>query len=175
MKLWIERALAGLRWGWDHITHVSIMVWSKVVALGNTIYDPPPIAYKRLFFTGLAIFVAGGLTFAFVNSWFYKPTAQYFTSLLEDGDVFIPDMHDPKPLPPVAEVVTELPAVEVVCHDMSDTPQCEPVKDLTPEVKKEVSEIPPPVAKPPVGYKAKKSPTGYKRRKHQPYVTYWGY
>lgn len=162
MKIWIERALAALRWGWDHIRHVSRLIGSKLVEIGNTIYDPPPVAYKRLFFTGLAIFVAGGLTFAFANSWFYRPTVEFFATLGDDGDVFIPDHIEP--LPSVATPAVTVPSVEVVCHDMSDTPQCEPVKDLTPEV------IPPPVAKPKAThYRLKRV------RKHQPYVTYWGY
>jgi len=173
MKIWIERALAGVRWVWEKLVVFAKWTLAKLTAVFNTVYDPPPKTIRFWFWSWTAMVVVVWVSFAFVNSWFYKPTAQYFTSIFEDGDVFIPDHIEP--LPSVATPAIEVPSVEVVCHDMSDTPQCEPVKDLTPEVKKEVSEIPPPVAKSPVGYKAKKSPTGYKRRKHQSYVTYWGF
>lgn len=132
MRIWLERALAALRWGWGKLVSAAKWAWAKVVVLGNTIYDPPPVAYKRLFFTALALFLAGGLTFAFVNSWFYKPTAQFFTSLSQlgdDGDVELPKLEPLPPVPITVETLPVVPGVEVVCHDMSDTPHCEPVKD----------------------------------------------
>jgi hypothetical protein len=173
MKIWIERALAGVRWVWERFVPLAKAGWEKLRALFDTIYDPPPKTIRFWFWSWAALMFVAWLTFAFTNSWFYKPTVAYFSSFVgEDVSYVLPE---PTPLPSVATPAVELPSVEVVCHDMSDTPQCEPVEELTPEVKKEVSEIPPPAVKSPVGYKAKKSPAGYKRRKHQPYVTYWGF
>jgi hypothetical protein len=175
MKLWLERALAVIRWGWEKLVAFAKVVWSVLRATFDTVYDPPPKTIRFWFWSFTALVAVVWLTFAFTNSWFYRPTVEFFATLGDDGDVFLPDHMEP--LPSVATPAVPVPSVEVACHDMSDTPQCEPV--LPPESgsggKVEVSDIPPPVAKPPVGYKAKKSPAGYKRRKHQPYQTYWGF
>jgi hypothetical protein len=173
MKALLEKALAGLRWGWEKLVAFGKTALAKLTVIFNTVYDPPPRTIRFWFWSWAALMLVAWLTFAFVNSWFYRPTVEFFATLGDDGDVFIPDHIEP--LPSVPTPAAPVPSVEVVCHDMSDTPQCEPVNELTPEVKKEVSEIPPPAVKSPVGYKAKKSPAGYKRRKHQPYVTYWGF
>ena len=170
MKIWIERALAALRWGWEKTVLLAKAVWAWIVKTGNTIYDPPPVAYKRLFFVTFAIFIAGGMTFAFVNSWFYKPTANYVASLLSSDTYILPE--EMEPLPPVTTPATPLPSVEVVCHDMSDTPQCEPVakSDTNPD---KVSGLESPVVK-----QNPKKATHYKLkrvRKHRPYQTYWGF
>jgi hypothetical protein len=64
--------------------------------------------------------------------------------------------------------------VEVVCHDMSDTPQCETALPPMAENGGNVVEqeaLPPPVAKP----KATGKKRLHVRRKHQPYQTYWGF
>jgi hypothetical protein len=172
MKALLEKALAALRWGWDRIVPALSWVANRVTAAFNTVYDPPPKTIRFWFWSWAAMVAVVWVAFAFTNSWFYKPTAQYFTSLFEDGDVFIPDIHEPKPLAPVADVVTELPSVEVVCHDMSDTPQCEPAGSNVSAGSVEVTEIPPPVAKPKLTSKARKK---VNRRKHQPYQTYWGF
>lgn len=171
MKIWIERALAGLRWGWEKTVMLAKAAWAWTVKTGNTIYDPPPVAYKRLFFVTFAIFIAGGMTFAFVNSWFYKPTANYVASFLDNDSYMLPEM---EPLPPVTTPATPLPSVEVVCHDMSDTPECEPVQESaeksTSGTQIEAKANPAPVAKPKLTYKKKR-----KVNRHKPYQTYWGF
>lgn len=170
MKIWFERILAGLRWAGE-----------KLRALFDTVYDPPPRTIRFWFWGFAAVAAACWITFAFVNSWYYRPTAQYFaefshTWLGDDGDVVLPEHEEP--VPAVALPAIEVPSVDVVCHDMSDTPHCEPVKELTPEVKNEVSDIPPPVAKLVV---AKRAPTVRKFRnvrrvtKRVKYQTYWGF
>lgn len=169
MNALLEKALAGVRWGWERLVPLAKSAWAWIVKTGNTLVDPPPVAYKWVVLFGLWCCLSVAVVFSFVNSWFYPPAVSYLSSMFEDGDVFIPDHIEP--LPSVATPAVEVPSVEVVCHDMSDTPQCEPVKDLTPEVKKEVSEIPPPVAKPKATVKKRLTV----RRKHQPYQTYWGF
>jgi hypothetical protein len=169
MKALLEKALAGVRWVWERFVPLAKAGWEKLRALFDTIYDPPPKTIRFWFWSWAALMFVAWLTFAFTNSWFYKPTVAYFSSFVgEDVSYVLPE---PTPLPSVPTPAVTVPSVEVVCHDMSDTPQCEPVQELTPEVKKEVSDIPPPVAKP--------KATGKKRlqvrRKHQPYVTYWGF
>lgn len=174
MKIWFERILAGLRWAGEKLVAFVKWMWAKIAALGNTIYDPPPVAYKRLFFTALVIFLAGGVTFSFTRSWFYKPTVAYFTTMFEDGDVVLPEHVEPQPLPEVVTRLPSVPPVEVVCHDMSDTPQCEPVKPEVTEV------IPAPIVEAPVVKKASNVQKMHiakrrKVRKPQPYQTYWGF
>jgi hypothetical protein len=157
MTSWKETALAALRWVWEAFVSGAKWIGSKIVALGNTIYDPPPVAYRRLFWIALAIFLAGGATFAFVRSWYYQPVMAFLTG--DDGDVELPKL---EPLPPVPTPATALPSVEVVCLDMSDTPHCVPVK-----VKPEpvvVTVLPPPKPKPVKRKKKRVRPV-----KHEPY------
>ena len=177
MKIWIERALAALRWGWEKTVLLAKAAWAWIVKTGNTIYDPPPVAYKRLFFVTFAIFIAGGMTFAFVNSWFYKPTANYVASLLSSDTYILPE--EMEPLPPVTTPATPLPSVEVVCHDMSDTPQCEPVKTVEASKGAGSVEVVPPVSKSNDLTKLTAKPNKIRKfrkvRKHRPYQTYWGF
>lgn len=157
-----QKALALLSWGWDKLVAFVKWAWSWVVTFGNTLYDPPPVAYKRLFFTALAIFVAGGLSFAFVHSWFYKPTAAFFASLEDSSTpLYLPEaLPAPLPVPPVT--VTELPPPVVsvpVFEDASDTPhKIEPVK----------------VEKPKLPYQTKKK-VNRKRVRAVKFQTYWGF
>lgn len=184
MKLWFERALAVVRWGWEKLVALAKVAFAKLQVAFNTIYDPPPKTIRFWFWSFAAVLFACWLTFAFVNSWFYKPTVQALTEFRyaiggDDLDVVLPEI---EPLPPVPTPAASVSSVEVVCHDMSDTPHCETVYETSEKRSQgtqieEVVNLPPTVAKPPVGYKAKKSPTGYKRRKAKPvpYVTYWGF
>jgi len=139
MKIWFERALAALRWGWGKLVWLAgvLKVW------GNGLYDPPPRARKWFFLIALAIFASGWLTFAFVNSWFYKPMLALFQSI-DEGDVAIPET----PSTFLPEVVQPLPEIKptVVCEDMSDTPHCVPAGAKVAAETVEV--LPPPVAKP---------------------------
>jgi hypothetical protein len=177
MKIWIERTLAGLRWVWDAVAWRAKRIWLKLDSLQ---YDPPPLSYKRMLYIGLA-FVVSLFVVYHLGKVVGRGGVVSAHSFMSEVGVSFPEVStgyilpEPEPLPSVPTPAAPVPSVEVVCHDMSDTPQCETVEELTPEVKNEVSEIPPPAVKPPVGYKAKKSPAGYKRRKHQPYVTYWGF
>lgn len=184
MKIWFDRILAGLRWAGEKLVAFVKFALAKLKVVFDTVYDPPPRTIRFWFWSFAAVAAVCWITFAFVNSWYYRPTAQYFaefshTWLGDDGDVVLPEHEEP--VPAVALPAIEVPTVDVVCHDMSDTPQCEPVQKPSEkstegtQIEAEANSIPPPAAKSPVGYKAKKSPTGYKRRKHQPYVTYWGY
>lgn len=174
MKIWLERALAALRWGWEKLVSLVKWAWAKLVVIGNTLYDPPPVAYKRLFFLFAGIFVAGGLTFAFVNSWYYKPTAQYLADISrtisgDDGDVALPKL---EPLPSVPTPAIPLPPVELVCFDASDTPHCEPIARATPVV--ETVKVLPPVAAKAIDTK-KKNRIYRRKAKRTPLETYWGF
>jgi hypothetical protein len=156
-----EAALAAFRWAREMLR-----------ALFDTVYDPPPRTIRFWFWSFAAVAAVCWITFAFVNSWYYRPTAQYFaefshTWLGDDGDVVLPEHEEP--LPTVALPAIEVPSAAVVCHDMSDTPHCEPVKVAEPE-KVEVSDIPPPVAKPKATHRKSR-----RVRTHQPYQTYWGF
>lgn len=164
-----DKALAGLRW----VGQAFVWLANAAREWGNGIYDPPPRARKWFFFTAAAIFASGWLTFAFTNSWFYKPTVAYFTTMFEDGDVVLPEHVEPQPLPEVVTRLPSVPSVEVVCHDMSDTPQCEPVRDVE-EVTKV---IPAPIVEAPVVKKAvvKKRLTTRRTMKRKPYQTVWGF
>lgn len=181
MKWLKDAAFAAFRKGWDLLVSTLKWAWQKLTVLGNTIYDPPPVAYKRLFFTALAIFLAGGVTFSFTRSWFYKPTVAYFTTMFEDGDVVLPEHVEPQPLPEVVTRLPSVPSVEVVCHDMSDTPQCEEVQ-LTPKaengvrsVEEVMKVIPTPIVEPVFPKKASGAIKKRKRIKATPYQTYWGF
>jgi len=136
---WKKYALAALRWVGEKL----VALWGWLKAFGNTVWDPPAVAYKRLFFVALAIFVAGGATFMFVNSWFYKPTVALFQSM-DEGDVALPET----PSTFLPEVVQPIPEIKptVVCEDMSDTPHCVPAGAKVAAETVEV--LPPPVAKP---------------------------
>jgi hypothetical protein len=173
MKIWIERALAGVRWVWERFVPLAKAGWEKLRALFDTIYDPPPKTIRFWFWSWAALMFVAWLTFAFTNSWFYKPTVAYFSSFVgEDVSYVLPE---PTPLPSVATPAVELPSVEVVCHDMSDTPHCETALPPMAENGGNVVEqeaLPPPVAKPKNAVVKKRLTT---RRKHQPYVTYWGF
>jgi hypothetical protein len=167
MKIWFERILAGLRWAGEKLVAFVKFALAKLKVVFDTLYDPPPRTIRFFFWSVMAGVVVVWCFFAFTNSWFYKPTVAYFTTMFEDGDVVLPEHVEPKPLPEVVTRLPSLPSVEVVCHDMSDTPQCE-------EVKPEVTEvIPVPIVK------AKPEPTIRKyrkvRRKPKPYQTYWGF
>lgn len=181
MKIWIDRFLAGLRWGWGHFAHVCKMIFAKLRVWLSVIVDPP--ARTRLFYllVGAALISLGWTSYAFVNSWLYKPTIQAlaeFSYVLsgDDGDVALPEM---EPVSPVA--VTSLPPVEVtevVCHDMSDTPQCEPVQENAEKRSQGIqndAEVNQPPAKKAIAYKPRKKAKAYKIRKHQPFETYWGF
>ncbi len=159
-----EAALAVFRW-----------IRETLRALFDTVYDPPARTIRFWFWSFAAVAAVCWITFAFVNSWYYRPTAQYFadfshTWLGDDGDVVLPEHEEPVPVGALPAI--EVPTVDVVCHDMSDTPHCEPVGERmgnSPSIPQSV-EIPPPVAKPKAThYKLKRV------RKHQPYVTYWGF
>jgi len=175
MKIWIERALAALRWVWDRVAPALHWTLDRIRAIFNTVYDPPPKTIRFWFWSWAALMLVAWLTFAFTNSWFYRPTVEFFATLGDDGDVFIPDHIEP--LPSVPTPAASLPSVEVVCQDMSDTPHCEPVYESAEkrsqgtQTEAEVNSIPPPVAKP----KATRKKRLQVRRKHQPYVTYWGF
>jgi hypothetical protein len=176
MKIWIERALAALRWGWEKLVAFGKVAFAKLQVIFNTVYDPPPKTIRFWFWSWAALMFVAWLTFAFTNSWFYKPTVAYFSSFVgEDVSYVLPE---PTPLPSVATPAVEVPSVEVVCHDMSDTPQCEPVQLPSEkstegtQIEEEANSIPAPVAKPKLTSKARKK---VNRRKHQPYVTYWGF
>lgn len=177
MKSLLEKALAALRWGWEKLLPLAKAAWTKLRDLFDTVYDPPPKTIRFWFWSFAIIVLVCWLTFAFVNSWFYKPTVQAlaeFSYILsgDDGDVDLPAI---EPLQPAAAPAVELPAVEVVCQDMSDTPKCETVvpqsrdkADVAPLKQQEVAT--PKDDKP----KAKR----YIRRaknKHKPYQTYWGF
>jgi hypothetical protein len=175
MKALLEKALAALRWVWDRLAPALRWVVDRAKVVGNTVYDPPPRTIRFWFWSFAALIACVWVTFAFTNSWFYKPTVEFFATLGDDGDVFIPDHIEP--LPPVATPAVTVPSVEVVCHDMSDTPHCEPVK-LPSEKSTEgtqidanANSIPPAIAKPKLTYRKKKKVN----RKYQPYVTYWGF
>jgi hypothetical protein len=173
MKALLEKALAALRWGWEKLVAFGKVAFAKLQMIFNTVYDPPPKTIRFWFWSWAALMLVAWLTFAFTNSWFYKPTVEFFATLGDDGDVFIPDHIEP--LPSVATPAIEVPSVEVVCHDMSDTPHCEPVLPPMAENGGNVVEqeaLPPPVAKPKNAVVKKRLTT---RRKHQPYVTYWGF
>ena len=169
MKIWFERILAAFRWAGE-----------KLRALFDTVYDPPPRTIRFWFWGFAAVAAACWITFAFVNSWYYRPTAQYFaefshTWLGDDGDVVLPEHEEP--LPTVALPAIEVPSAAVVCHNMSDTPHYEPVQESAEnytsgtQIETEANPIPLPIAKP-------KKATHYKLkrvRKRQPYHTYWGF
>lgn len=176
MKALLEKALAALRWGWERLVPLAKAAWGKLRALFDTIYDPPPKTIRFWFWSWAALMFVAWLTFAFTNSWFYKPTVAYFSSFVgEDVSYVLPE---PTPLPSVPTPAVTVPSVEVVCHDMSDTPQCEPVQLPSEkstegtQIATETNSIPPPVAKPKLTSKARKK---VNRRKHQPYQTYWGF
>lgn len=170
-----EVALPVLGKGWDAVVALGKWAWDWVVKIGNTLWDPPPVAYKWAVLGGLAIFVSGGLTFAFVNSWFYKPTVEYLASFswgTDDLDVVLPE--HVSVLPPVAPAAP-IPQPVKVCEDMSDTPHCVHAKPetegtLTYLPEKEV--IPLPVAKPKLDTKKK---IRIYRREHKSYETVWGF
>lgn len=170
MKIWFERILAGLRWAGEKLVALVKVVLAKLKVVFDTVYDPPPRTIRFFFWSFVGIVACTWLTFAFVNSWFYKPTVAYLTTMFEDGDVVLPEHVESQPLPEVVTRLPSLPPVEVVCHDMSDTPQCEPVKPEVTEV------IPAPIVGAPVA--KPKSTVLYKRKKKskpQPYQTYWGF
>ena len=174
MKLWLERALAVIRWGWEKLVAFAKVVWSVLRATFDTVYDPPPKTIRFWFWSFTALVAVVWLTFAFTNSWFYRPTVEFFATLGDDGDVFLPDHMEP--LPSVATPAVPVPSVEVVCHDMSDTPHCEPASskldksaETAPIVENAIQT--PPVAKAKAVVKKRLTT----RRKHQPYVTYWGF
>lgn len=167
-----DTILAAIRWVWSFVVSSAKWVGAKLDAGLGVIYDPPPKTVRFWLASFAALAAVCWVTFAFVNSWYYQPAMAFLTG--DDGDVVLPEMAIP--LPPVPTPVTVLPSVAepaVVCHDMSDTPHCEKVAELEPVI---VS-VPPPVAKPKgvTGYKAKKSPASYKRRKREPYKTHWGF
>lgn len=175
MKALLEKALAGVRWVWERFVPLAKSAWAWIVKTGNTLVDPPPVAYKWVVLFGLWCCLSVAVVFSFVNSWFYPPTVSYLSSMFEDGDVFIPDHIEP--LPSVATPAVSVPSVEVVCHDMSDTPQCEPVYESAEKRSQGTqteAEVNQPVAKP-KSVRAKNAHTRRKVSKHQPYVTYWGY
>lgn len=166
MKWLKEVALPILGRGWDAVVAFGKAAFEKLTILFNTIYDPPPKTIRFWFWSFTAIAVTCWLTFAFVNSWFYRPTVEFFATLGDDGDVFLPDHIEP--LPPV-------PSVEVVCHDMSDTPHCEPASSKLDKSAETAPIVENAIQTPPV---AKTKPTHYRLkrvRKHQPYQTYWGF
>lgn len=149
MKIWFERFLAVLRWGWDHFINVSKVIWSKLHAWFSVTVDPPARTRRFYFLCALAVFAMGWISYAFVNSWFYKPTIQALAEFSyvisgDDGDVPLPEI---EPLPDVAVAALPHPVKveEIRCLDMSDTPQCEPV-ELDPVVVEPEAE--PPVVKP---------------------------
>lgn len=168
MKIWIERALAGLRWGWEKFVALAKVVWTKLSAALNTVIDPPPAAIKVYIFVMIGIAFVGGCTFAYTRSYFYSPTTFSFLWMGDDSDVVLPEMT--LPLPSVPTPASVLPEPAVVCHDMSDTPHCEAVAV---ELEPVVVTVLPPVAKKAVIYKKRKAQIT--RRKHKPIQTYWGF
>lgn len=146
---------------WTAVAAFAKTAWDKIRLVLDTIVDPPKAAIKWYLAIGFALIVFGGVSYAFVNSWFYKPTVQYFSSFswsTEDGDVVLPEHKA------AAEVVPAAP----VYLDASDTPE----RVKLPELVVEASSIPPPVAKPKLDTKKKNR---IYRVKRQPYQTYWGF
>lgn len=173
--LWLkEVALPVIGKGVDWLVSFLKWVWAKLKVVFDTVVDPPPRTIRFFFWSATAAIFAVWCVFAFANSWFYRPTVEALSSFSwslggDDLDVELPAAKvEPKIVIP-SVVVTTLPPPERVCQDMSDTPQCEPVKvELEPVV---VEALPLPVAKP-------KKATHYKLkrvRKHQPYQTVWGF
>jgi hypothetical protein len=170
------KALAALRWGWERLVSALAAVWAKLVEIGNTVYDPSPRTIKTFFFAALGIFAVCWATFAFVNSWFYKPTVQYFASFSwsDDGDVELSERVEV--LPSVPTPATPVPSPAVVCQETSDTPHCEPVHVPSEkntdgrQIEAKANSMPPPVAKPTLTRNKMK-----RVRKRQPFETYWGF
>lgn len=143
MKWLKDATLAGLRWGRETLVPLAKTALAKLRILFDTVYDPPPKTIRFYFWSALALIACVWLTFAFTNSWFYKPTVQALAEFSyalsgDDGDVVLPEMEPLPPVPTPAEVVTTLPPA-MICHDMSDTPHCEPV--LPPEAETEGNEL----------------------------------
>jgi hypothetical protein len=180
MKIWIERTLAGLRWVWDAVAWRAKRIWLKLDSLQ---YDPPPLSYKRMLYIGLA-FVVSLFVVYHLGKVVGRGGVVSAHSFMSEVGVSFPEVStgyilpEPEPLPSVPTPAVPVPSVEVVCHDMSDTPQCEPVQLPSEkstegtQIATETNSIPPPVAKPKLTSKARKK---VNRRKHQPYVTYWGF
>lgn len=175
MKAWFDTALAWLAWGWEKLVALAKTAWGYLRVAFDTVYDPPPRTIRFFFWSFLGVVACVWLTFAFVNSWFYKPTVKYLASFswgTDDLDVVLPE--HVAVLPPVAPAAPILQPVKV-CEDMSDTPRCVPAKlesegTLTYLPEKEV--IPLPVAKPKLDTKKK---IRIYRREHKPYETVWGF
>lgn len=180
MKTWIERALAGLRWVGKAIYAVYEgsglkRLWLKMESLH---YDPPPLSYKRMLYG--ALIVLGALWASYhlgkaagrgagmsVSSLMTEIGASIPSSFLgDDLDVVLPEMEPLPPVPTPAEAIETLPSVEAVCHDMSDTPHCEPVYE-SPEkhsmgTQTEAQANP---AEKAIAYKPQKKAKAYKKRR----------
>ena len=173
MKIWFERALAAIAWVGKKLAAFGKFALAKLQVVFNTIYDPPPKTIRFWFWSFAAVMLACWVVFAFTNSWFYRPTIQALSefryALGDDLDVVLPEV---EPLPPVPTPAASVTPVEVVCHDMSDTPHCEPVPVETEASAVSVEEIPPPVAKP---KSTIKKSLKVRHKKREPYVTYWGF
>lgn len=171
MKIWIERAAAAFRWAWDAVAWRVKWVLNR---LDSMYYDPPPLSYKRMLYGFLVLLLTVFVTYHLgrIAGRGGHVSVQTFTS--EVGLSF-PEIStgyllpEPQPLPEVVTRLPSVPSVEVVCHDMSDTPQCEPVKSEVTEV------IPAPIVEAPVVKKATVRKNRTVRRKPQPYQTVWGF
>lgn len=180
---WLKTTgLAWLRWAWDHFTYVLKMVWAKLGTLFDTVIDPPARTIRFYFWSVFAAVVCLWITFAFVNSWFYKPTVEFVKAIEipsvltgDDGDVDIVRLQPPAPLPPVAQDEPEVAEEEMICLDASDTPHCVPKSELEKKEEPVVEELPEIVVE-----QVKPEPTFRKNRKVRvrkvkPFKTYWGY
>jgi hypothetical protein len=171
MKWLKDATLAGLRWGRETLVPLAKTALAKLRILFDTVYDPPPKTIRFYFWSALALIACVWLTFAFTNSWFYKPTVQALAEFSyalsgDDGDVVLPELEPLPPVPTPAAAIETLPSVEVVCHDMSDTPHCEPVYE-SPEkhsmgTQTEAQANP---AEKAIAYKPQKKAKAYKKRR----------
>jgi hypothetical protein len=177
MKIWIERTLAGLRWVWDAVAWRAKRIWLKLDSLQ---YDPPPLSYKRMLYIGLA-FVVSLFVVYHLGKVVGRGGVVSAHSFMSEVGVSFPEVStgyilpEPEPLPSVPTPAAPVPSVEVVCHDMSDTPHCEPVLPPMAEnggnvVEQEV--LPPPVVKPKADFRSNRKS---RRVKPVPYQTYWGF
>lgn len=182
MKIWLDRILAALRWAGEKLVACAKVAFEKLQIIFNTIYDPPPKTIRFWFWSVAVIVLVSWITFAFVNSWFYKPAVQALTDFTyvlggDDGDVDLPMMEALPPLPVEDEIVAQ--EARVICLDASDTPQCVPGREETEGM--ELSSVPErevnpsPKPKKAIAYTPRKKAKAYKIRKHQPYQTYWGF
>src|SRR5690606_20864368 len=76
MKIWLDRILAALRWAGEKLVAFAKVAFAKIQVIFNTVYDPPPRTIRFWFWSAFGLVACVWITFAFVNSWFYKPAVQ---------------------------------------------------------------------------------------------------